>query len=144
VKRLMSPARSALISGVVFGIGLSLSGMTNPAKVIGFLDIAGNWDASLAFVMGGALIPAVFAFNLKRRGGKLVWQGEPAPTAGITRSLILGSALFGIGWGLAGFCPGPALVRLAFPDTRVAVFVLSMLAGMWAVSAVKSPPKIPK
>lgn len=136
MKKIMTPAVAALVSGMVFGVGLSLSGMTNPAKVIGFLDITGNWDASLAFVMGGALIPAVLGFNLKRRDGKWVWQGEPPNTAGITPQLVAGSALFGIGWGLAGFCPGPAVVRLAFWDIRVVAVVLSMLAGMWGARKV--------
>lgn len=129
MKKFISPAAGALLSGIVFGIGLSLSGMTNPAKVIGFLDIAGRWDPSLAFVMGGALIPAVLGFNLKRRDGHLAWACELS-TAGITKNLVIGAALFGIGWGLAGFCPGPAIVRLAFWDTRVLVFVGAMLAGM--------------
>lgn len=127
----ISPAAGALLSGIVFGIGLSLSGMTNPAKVIGFLDIAGHWDPSLAFVMGGALIPAVLGFNVKRRNGRLAWACD-APAAGVTRNLVIGAALFGIGWGLAGFCPGPAVVRLAFWDLRVLVFVGAMLAGMAA------------
>lgn len=129
MKRLISPAAGALLSGIVFGIGLSLSGMTNPAKVIGFLDIAGHWDPSLAFVMGGALIPAVLGFNVKRRGGRFAWARE-APSAAVTKSLVIGAALFGIGWGLAGFCPGPAVVRLAFWDARVLVFVGALLAGM--------------
>ncbi|MCC5845584.1 MAG: hypothetical protein JJU05_15150 [Verrucomicrobia bacterium] len=131
MKRVISPALGALIAGAVFGIGLSLSGMTNPAKVIGFLDITGNWDPSLAFVMGGALIPAVLGFNVKRRNGRLAWACERSPGLGNVKALVLGSALFGIGWGLAGFCPGPAVVRLAFWDERVVVFVIAMLAGMW-------------
>ncbi len=129
MKKFISPAAGALLSGTVFGIGLSLSGMTNPAKVIGFLDIFGNWDPSLAFVMGGALIPAVVGFNVKRRNGRWAWACE-APSAGVTKSLVIGAAVFGIGWGLAGFCPGPAVVRLVFWDTRVLVFVAAMLAGM--------------
>lgn len=135
----VTPPLGALISGLVFGVGLSLSGMTNPAKVIGFLDVTGSWDPSLAFVMVGALIPAVLGFNLKRSGGKLVWRCETPAGAGITRSLVLGAALFGLGWGLGGFCPGPALVRLAFWDERVIVFLLAMLAGMWGVRRLSDP-----
>lgn len=123
------PAIAALVSGLLFGVGLSLSGMTNPAKVIGFLDVAGAWDPSLAFVMGGALIPAILGFNLKRREGRMVWSRETTTQGKITRPLLVGSALFGIGWGLAGFCPGPALVRLAFPESAVLVFVASMVLG---------------
>lgn len=136
MKTKIPPAAAALISGMVFGVGLSLSGMTNPAKVIGFLDVAGSWDPSLAFVMGGALIPAVLGFNVKRKGRKLAWQCEASPANGITKPLLVGALLFGLGWGLAGFCPGPALVRLAFWDERVIVFVLAMLAGMWGARRI--------
>ena len=106
----------ALLAGLVFGIGLLVSGMTDPAKVQGFLDLFGRWDPSLAFVMGGAIVVATGAFTLARRraaAGRKSWSGEPIelPTANtIDARLIGGGVLFGIGWGLAGFCPGPAIV----------------------------------
>ncbi|MFJ3044773.1 DUF6691 family protein [Herbaspirillum chlorophenolicum] len=119
-------------SGLLFGLGLMLSGMADPAKVLGFLDLAGNWDPSLAFVMIGAIGVGVFAFAVARRR-KSSWLGLPMqlPTAtGITPRLLAGSALFGIGWGVAGFCPGPALVALGMGEGKAIAFVLAMLAGM--------------
>ncbi|MFZ9872970.1 MAG: DUF6691 family protein [Steroidobacteraceae bacterium] len=118
--------------GLVFGLGLLVSGMTDPAKVLGFLDITGDWDPSLAFVMGGAILIGVFAFTFARRrttdffGGAIRW---PSSTA-IDRRLIGGGLLFGMGWGLAGFCPGPALVSAAAGVPKAVVFVVAMLAGM--------------
>nr|WP_231602428.1 DUF6691 family protein [Herbaspirillum chlorophenolicum] len=109
-----------------------LSGMADPAKVLGFLDLAGNWDPSLAFVMIGAIGVGVLAFAVARRR-KSSWLGLPMqlPTAtGITPRLLAGSALFGIGWGVAGFCPGPALVALGMGEGKAIAFVLAMLAGM--------------
>ncbi|MCQ9372070.1 hypothetical protein NQ024_12660, partial [Corynebacterium sp. 35RC1] len=102
----------ALVAGLLFGAGLIVSGMANPAKVLGFLDLFGQWDPSLAFVMAGAIAVGVIAFFVARRRGRS-WLGTPIqlPSAtGVTARLVLGSAVFGIGWGLAGFCPGPALV----------------------------------
>lgn len=119
-------------SGLLFGLGLMLSGMADPAKVLGFLDLAGNWDPSLAFVMIGAIGVGVFAFAVARRR-KSSWLSLPMqlPTAtGITPRLLAGSALFGIGWGVAGFCPGPALVALGMGEGKAIAFVLAMLAGM--------------
>lgn len=124
--------------GLVFGIGLILAGMTDPGKVIGFLDLAGSWDPSLALVMGGAIVVGMVAFAIARRrtttflGGVLHWPGPGQ----IDRSLILGSMLFGVGWGLAGFCPGPALVSLGAGHWQAAVFVLAMLVGMWLFDAI--------
>ncbi len=122
----------ALLAGLVFGIGLILSGMANPAKVLGFLDLAGMWDPSLAFVMAGAIGVGVVAFALARRRQRS-WLGLPmqwpALTA-VTPRLLLGSAAFGIGWGLAGFCPGPALVALGAGYAKAWGFVAAMLAGM--------------
>ena len=122
----------ALLAGLVFGLGLIISGMANPAKVLGFLDIAGPWDPSLAFVMAGAIAVGLIAFWLARRR-KRTLTGHPLhlPTSrAINQRLVLGSVLFGVGWGLAGFCPGPALVALGMGEGKAVVFVLAMLAGM--------------
>ena len=118
--------------GLVFGWGLLLSGMTDPGKVQGFLDLAGAWDPSLAFVMGGAIGVGVFAFVLARRRTTAFLGGAlhlPASRE-IDRPLVLGALIFGAGWGLAGFCPGPAIVSLAGGQMKAAVFVGAMLAGM--------------
>lgn len=118
--------------GLLFGIGLLLSGLANPAKVLAFLDLAGAWDPSLALVMGGAVLVAMpfFAWARRRRatltGGPLHLPG-PRP---VNSRLVLGSLAFGLGWGLVGFCPGPALVAIGYLDARALVFVASMLAGM--------------
>ena len=123
---------TALLAGIVFGVGLVISGMANPAKVLGFLDVAGSWDPSLAFVMAGAVGVGVIAFALaRRRTVSLLGAGMQLPKARqIDRRLVLGSLTFGIGWGLAGFCPGPALVALGMGQTKALVFVAFMLAGM--------------
>ena len=123
---------TALLSGLVFGLGLIISGMANPAKVVAFLDFAGRWDPSLAFVMGGAIAIALPAFALARRRSASV-LGEPIelPPAGrYEHRTALGSALFGAGWGIAGYCPGPAFVSLGSGQAKAVVFVLAMLAGM--------------
>lgn len=123
---------SALLAGLVFGIGLLVSGMTNPAKVLGFLDLAGAWDPSLAFVMGGAVAVGVVAFALAGRRERAL-LGDPIrlPTATrIDRRLVLGSLAFGVGWGLAGFCPGPALASLMTGHHKAIVFTAAMVAGM--------------
>jgi uncharacterized protein len=118
--------------GLLFGVGLILSGMTDPGKVLGFLDITGHWDPSLAFVMGGAILVAFFAFALARRrttaflGGAIHLPGK----APIDRRLLIGSLVFGVGWGLAGFCPGPAIVAAGAVHSPAVAFVLAMLAGM--------------
>ncbi len=118
--------------GLLFGIGLLLSGMTDPGKVLGFLDLFGNWDPSLALVMGGAIGVGVFAFTLaKKRTVSFLGGVMRLPTSSqIDRRLIVGALLFGAGWGLAGFCPGPALVSLAAGQPKAAVFVAFMVAGM--------------
>lgn len=120
--------------GLVFGLGLIISGMTDPTKVLGFLDLAGLWDPSLAFVMGGAILVGVFAFAVARKRTTSVLGGAmQLPTARhIDRRLVLGSLLFGAGWGIAGFCPGPAIVSLGAGEPKALVFVLAMLAGMGA------------
>lgn len=123
---------SEFATGLLFGLGLILAGMTNPAKVIAFLDLAGAWDPSLALVMGGAIAVGTLAFALARGRAHsslgLPMQWPRANT--IDRRLLGGSLLFGAGWGLAGFCPGPAVVSLAMGGTKVYVFVAAMLIGM--------------
>lgn len=122
----------AFLAGLVFGIGLILSGMTDPGKVIGFLDLAGTWDPSLAFVMGGAILVGFFAFRLAGRRAESYFGGAMhLPARGdIDARLVAGSVVFGIGWGLAGFCPGPALVSFGSGIDQAAVFVAAMLGGM--------------
>ena len=122
----------AFITGLIFGLGLILSGMTDPAKVIGFLDIAGAWNPSLAFVMGGAILIASIAFHFANTRSKALLGGVMRlPTARqIDRRLVLGGLAFGIGWGLTGYCPGPAVASLAIGGSKPLIFVLAMLAGM--------------
>jgi uncharacterized membrane protein YedE/YeeE len=124
----------SLLAGLLFGLGLIVSGMVNPAKVVGFLDLAGRWDPSLAFVMAGAIAVSAVAFAVAhRRTVSFLRQVMRVPTARhIDRRLIGGSILFGIGWGIAGFCPGPGLVALGMGELKAAVFVVAMLAGMSA------------
>lgn len=123
---------SALLTGLLFGVGLLLSGMTDPAKVQGFLDLAGAWDPSLIMVMGGAIAVAAPAFALaRRRPRSLLGAPMQLPAGGkIDKPLLLGSLAFGAGWGLAGFCPGPALVSAAAGRWQAVLFVLAMLTGM--------------
>ena len=131
----MSAARRlvpALAAGLLFGAGLTISGMTDPQRVRGFLDLFGRWDPTLAFVMGGAVMVMAVAWRLRSRMGhplfaeKFVLPGR----SDLDARLILGSALFGIGWGLAGLCPGPAIASLALAPGAVLPFVAAMLAGM--------------
>ena len=126
------PILMAFIVGLVFGIGLIVSGMTDPSKVLGFLDLAGNWDPSLAFVMGGAILVGLVAFrSAGRRERSLLGEPMRLPTATrIDRRLVLGSLIFGAGWGLAGYCPGPALASLASGGAKPLVFAIAMVAGM--------------
>jgi uncharacterized membrane protein YedE/YeeE len=123
----------ALVAGALFGFGLSLSGMVDPARVIGFLDVAsGHWDPSLAFVLGGALLVALPGVALQRRLMRPALDDRfylPASCA-IDRSLILGAAVFGAGWGLAGFCPGPAVTSLSIGLVPSFIFAAAMVAGM--------------
>lgn len=123
---------AALLAGLLFGVGLMVSGMANPAKVQGFLDIAGRWDPSLAFVMAGAIAIGSLAFLIAKRR-KRSFLGLPVQLPAstvVTLRLVLGSAAFGIGWGLAGFCPGPALVALGAGYPKAVGFVAAMVAGM--------------
>ena len=140
---------TAFAAGLVFGLGLILSGMTDPSKVIGFLDLAGRWDPSLAFVMGGAILVGVVAFQFAKGHEKsLLGDTMHLPTARkVDRRLVLGSLAFGTGWGLAGYCPGPALVAVAQGGTQPLIFVAAMLAGMalyeiqdrWAAAPPQKP-----
>lgn len=125
-------ALSAWLAGLVFGLGLILSGMGNSAKVQNFLDFFGTWDPSLAFVMGGAIGVGLIAFAwAKRRSVSLLGEPMQLPTAtAVDRKLLTGAAMFGAGWGLAGFCPGPALMNLATLQPEVWLFVAAMLVGM--------------
>jgi uncharacterized membrane protein YedE/YeeE len=120
------------IVGLLFGLGLMLSGMTDPGKVIGFLDLFGAWDPSLALVMGGAILVGFFAFTVaKKRTTTFLGGVLRFPTnMDIDKKLVVGSVLFGAGWGLAGFCPGPAMVSMADGQPKALVFVLAMLVGM--------------
>jgi uncharacterized membrane protein YedE/YeeE len=123
---------SPLVAGLIFGLGLCLSGMVDPDKVLGFLDLAGNWDPSLALVMGGAVTAAFIAFRVAARRARSFANRPfeiPANRA-IDAKLVGGAVIFGIGWGLAGLCPGPAIVSVGFLDGRALLFVLAMIAGM--------------
>nr|WP_229260107.1 DUF6691 family protein [Duganella aquatilis] len=122
----------SFLAGLIFGIGLIISGMANPAKVLAFLDLAGNWNPSLIFVMAGAVGVGFFAFLWARsRKTTLLGGAMKLPVAArIDRRLIIGAVMFGIGWGLAGFCPGPALVGLGMGVPKAILFVLAMVAGM--------------
>ena len=131
------------IVGLLFGWGLLLSGMTDPGKVQGFLDLAGAWDPSLALVRGGAIAVGFFAFALARRrttsflGGAL----QMPAARDIDKPLVVGSLIFGAGWGLAGFCPGPAVVSMASGEIKALVFVAAMLAGMLAFKLLDAAPR---
>ena len=120
------------LAGLLFGLGLIVSGMTDPSKIIGFLDITGAWDPSLAFVMGGAVLVGLVAFRFaRRRTASFLGGAMHIPSARhIDRPLILGSLAFGVGWGLAGYCPGPAVVAFGAGQEQAVVFVVAMIAGM--------------
>ena len=130
--------------GLLFGVGLILAGMTDPSKVLGFLDLAGTWDPSLAFVMGGGILVGLGAFAVaKKRTTNFLGGAIHLPTSAvIDKRLIGGSLLFGAGWGLAGFCPGPAIVSLGAGQPKAAAFVVAMLVGM-AVFEIAQRPKAP-
>ena len=129
-RRILPP----LASGLLFGAGLTVSGMTDPERVRGFLDIFGTWDPTLVFVMGGGVMVMALAWRIRARLAKPVF-GEKfslPDRSDLDARLIMGSALFGIGWGLAGLCPGPAVASLALSPMKVAPFVIAMLVGMMA------------
>ncbi|ATG35345.1 putative transporter component [Phaeobacter piscinae] len=124
-------------AGGLFGLGLFLSGMTDTQKVQGWLDIFGAWDPTLAFVMGGAILPMALAWQLTRGRAPLVGGSFPAPPRQeLDRRLIIGSVLFGIGWGLAGLCPGPAIASLSYGGTGGIIFIAALLVGMMAAPPV--------
>ena len=135
----MKTVASSLLSGFIFGLGLAVSQMIDPARVIGFLDVAGRWDATLLFVMGGALAVTVpgFPMILSRQHPLLAPKFSLPAKTEIDRPLIIGAAIFGVGWGLAGFCPGPALAALASLSPSVVLFVAAMIAGQWLASRVE-------
>ena len=129
----------SLISGSLFGAGLAVSGMMNPSRVRGFLDIAGSWDPTLAFVMGGATLVMAIAWLIQRRMQRPLTETAFAlpGTQLIDRRLLSGAVLFGVGWGLAGLCPGPAIASLAVNPVPAAIFVGAMVAGMWVFKIVE-------
>ena len=137
---------TALLAGLLFGLGLLISGMTRPDKVLGFLDLAGDWDASLAFVMGGAiLVHAPLSRLILRRRSPLLDSIFHLPTRrDIDPRLLAGAALFGVGWGLSGYCPGPALVSAGDGASSALIFTLAMTAAMladrWITSREEAPP----
>jgi hypothetical protein len=128
----------AALAGAVFGTGLWMSGMTDTTKVQGWLDIFGAWDPTLAFVMAGAILPMALAWRLTR--GRSPLMGglfPPPPEARLGRNLVIGSVLFGFGWGLSGLCPGPAIASLSWGGTEGLVFLAAMITGMWAAPRVR-------
>jgi uncharacterized membrane protein YedE/YeeE len=133
---------TALCAGLLFGVGLLLSGMANPANVLGFLDVAGDWNPALALTMGGAIAVAAPAFYYVRRRSQAVLTGERAPPSGkrIDRKLLGGAAIFGVGWGLSGICPGPALILLTSLAPGAFVFVGSMIVGMLLAERTSRSP----
>ncbi|WP_430910306.1 DUF6691 family protein [Methylobacterium sp. sgz302541] len=144
----MNPPRllAALGSGLLFGLGLALSGMMDPEKVLGFLDVAGAWDPSLAFVLGGAVGVSALGYALKARMERpvLAPRFEVPANRSVDARLLAGAALFGIGWGLAGFCPGPALAGLTLGLPQVALFVAAMLGGMLLYRLTMERPPSPR
>lgn len=132
-------AIAPLLAGLLFGAGLILSGMTDPANIIGFLDVTGHWNPRLAFVMGAAVLVAAPAFAWARRGAN-TFGGEPIKLPNRWPpdfSLVAGAVIFGIGWGLSGLCPGPALLVAAGGNRTVLVFVAAMALGMWLSARVR-------
>lgn len=132
MKRILEHGLSEFLIGLLFGFGLILAGMTDPGKVIGFLDLFGTWDPSLALVMGGAIAVGAVAFAMaKKRTTNFLGGAMRLPTSNdINTRLVVGSLMFGAGWGLAGFCPGPALVSLGAGQDKAVVFVIAMVLGM--------------
>ena len=131
---------SGFFIGLIFGVGLVISGMSNPAKVLNFLDLFGTWDPSLAFVMGGAVVVTFIGYRLvQRRPGPLFGTAFHLPTKqDVDGQMLTGAALFGVGWGLGGFCPGPALTAVPLLSTGIIAFFPALLIGMWAGRMVPS------
>lgn len=129
----------AAVAGLLFGAGLVLSDMASPVRVLGFLQLDANWDATLAWVMAGALAVSVPGFALARRHGRPLFAGSfsQPPAASVDRRLLVGAALFGLGWGLSGYCPGPVLVNAALALEPALWFIPAMLAGGWLAGALK-------
>jgi uncharacterized membrane protein YedE/YeeE len=132
---------SALFCGILFGLGLVISQMVNPAKVLGFLDITGNWDPSLALVMAGALVTLGLAYRLILiREAPIMEQNFFLPSAvGIDARLLIGASLFGIGWGLSGFCPGAAIAAIGYGHIETLLFTLAMCVGIWIFKLIHKP-----
>ena len=131
---------SALLIGIIFGLGITVSGMINPAKVLNFFDLAGNWDPSLAFVMGGGLVTALIGYRLvfgRLKAPVFAQTFPPRPAGGIDARLVGGAAVFGIGWGIAGFCPGGAIPALGLLNAQTFIFVAAVIAGIVAARAIK-------
>jgi uncharacterized membrane protein YedE/YeeE len=124
----------ALLAGVIFGLGLSVSQMTNPNKVLDFLDVAGRWDPSLALVMAGALVVGIMGFRWARRHDKPLFGSRFHITqkTALDKPLIIGAAIFGVGWGITGYCPGPAFAGMALGNQEAYLMVVSIYAGFWA------------
>lgn len=142
----LNTAIAALAVGFIFAIGLGISGMTKPSKVIGFLDLFGNWDPSLMFVMAGAIGVHFFTYRvIRKRASPLLVPNWQVPTkTELTPALVIGALLFGVGWGLGGFCPGPAMTSLASLQSKPLIFVISMLVGMYLFKFVDGKLKLQK
>ena len=136
----MAQVVSAFLLGTLFGLGLAVSEMTNPARIIGFLDVMGRWDPTLVFVMAGALVitGSMFPFILRRVRPLFATRFSLPTKTKIDTPLVVGAAVFGIGWGLVGFCPGPAVAALASRSPSVALFVIAMFVGQWLASRLET------
>lgn len=136
----MAKSIVALVAGLIFGVGLVVSGMSNPAKVLNFLDLFGTWDPSLAFVMGGAVVVTFIGYRLVfKRPAPVLSQAFHVPTRNdVDAKLLTGAAIFGLGWGLGGFCPGPAFTALPLGSTGILAFFPAMLVGMGLARFVSS------
>lgn len=126
----------ALLSGLLFGSGLTIAGMTNPESVVGFLDVFGDWNPSMLFVMGSALIVAIPAFQFRRARPILADRYQFPTRSLVDRDLILGALIFGVGWGIAGLCPGPAIAAITSGDVSMFIFAFTMVVGMWLRSTL--------
>lgn len=142
----MKTAIAALAVGFIFAVGLGISGMTKPSKVVGFLDLFGNWDPSLIFVMAGAIAVHFVTYRvIRKRASPLLVPNWQVPTkTELTPALVTGALLFGVGWGLGGFCPGPAMTSLASLQSKPLIFVISMLVGMYLFKFIDGKLKLQK